>query len=228
MKLTILIADDDAVLRHLICDMLRKQQYIPIEAANGRETLDIFFSRNDIDLVILDVMMPIYDGREVLREIREHSDVPVLMLTALGEEKDEVSGLRGGADDYISKPFSYTVFMARIDSLLRKTKKEQTSRLSAGDLDIDQVTHKVSICKTEIPLNNKEYNLLLYLVKNRGIVVDREKILAAVWGYNFEGDIRTIDVHVKMIRSKMLHCGDYIRTIRGSGYTFEVNDEKDN
>lgn len=225
MKLNVLIAEDDAVFRRLICDILRKQSYEPIEAADGGEAIDYFFSRTDIDLVILDIMMPVYDGREVLKEIRAHSDVPVIMLTALGEEKDEIRGLMGGADDYIAKPFSYTVFIARVEALLRKAKKARSAKLVAGQLEIDQTTHKVMIAADEILLNNKEYNLLLYLIKNKGIVLDREKILYAVWGYDFAGDIRTIDTHVKMLRSKLLHCQSYIKTVRGSGYVFEVTDE---
>lgn len=228
MKITILVADDDEIYRNLICDILKKQNYITIEASDGKEAIDIFYSRTDIDLVILDVMMPKYDGWEVLKEIRENSDIPVVMLTALGDEKNEVSGLKIGADDYISKPISYIIFIARIESLLRKIKKEKETKYIFKDLEIDCANHKVFVRKTEVILNNKEYKLLLYLIKNRGIVLEREKILFAVWGFNFEGYIRTIDSHIKMLRGKLLHCGDYIKTIRGVGYCFEVENEKNN
>lgn len=169
--------------------------------------------------------MPVYDGWEVLKEIREQSDVPILMLTALGDERYEVEGLSGGADDYISKPFSYAIFTARIESLLRKKKRENESRKTFGKLFIDRSNHKVMVENEEIILNNKEYHLLLYFMTNKGIVLDREKILYGVWGYDFEGDIRTIDAHIKMLRSKLLDCSGYIKTVRGTGYVFEVDDE---
>lgn len=228
MALHILVADDDAVFRRLLCDIIKKQGYEVLEAANGQEAIDIFFGRTDINLFILDVMMPIYDGWEVLKEIRERSDIPVLMLTALGDEKHEVKGLSKGADDYIAKPFSYEVLVARINSLLRKAKKESSQNITIGELHIDQSSHKVFIGEDELVLNNKEYCLLLYFIKNKKIVLSREKILFGVWGYDFDGDIRTIDAHIKMLRAKLLHCSSYIKTIRGSGYVLEVEDEKFN
>jgi DNA-binding response OmpR family regulator len=172
-------------------------------------------------------MMPVYDGWEVLKEIRHHSDVPVLMLTALGDERNEVKGLSDGADDYIAKPFSYPVFTARVEALLRKTKRQHIEKLSAGEIIIDRSAHKVWVADEEIVLNNKEYSLLAYLLKNSGLVLDRDKILENVWGYDFEGDIRTIDAHIKMLRSKLGLCGGYIKTIRGTGYLFEVDYEKE-
>lgn len=228
MALYILVADDDAVFRRLLCDIIKKQGYEVLEAANGQEAIDIFFSRTDISLLVLDVMMPVYDGFEVLKEVRERSDIPVLMLTALGDEKHEVKGLSKGADDYIAKPFSYEVLVARINSLLRKAKKESLQNIYIGDIQIDQSSHKVFIGKEELILNNKEYSLIIYFIKNKNIVLSREKILCGVWGYDFDGDIRTIDSHIKMLRAKLLHCNGYIKTIRGSGYVFEVEDEKFN
>lgn len=228
MDITVLIAEDDSVFRQLICDIIKKRGYSVIEAVNGMEAVDKFFSNGRIDLCILDVMMPVYDGWEVLKEIRQHSDVPVMMLTALGDEKHEICGFSNGADDYIAKPFSYPIFVARVDALLRKVKKERDNIISVGDLLINQTTHQVLVGEQELILNHKEYHLLLYLVKNIHIVLTREKILEGVWGYDFDGDIRTIDAHIKMLRSKLLSCNSYIKTIRGSGYLFEVTDEKIN
>ncbi|KZL93987.1 response regulator transcription factor [Clostridium magnum] len=224
MDMKILIADDDPIFRELVCDIIKKEGYISVEACNGQQAIDIFFDSKDIDLLILDVMMPIYDGWEVLKEIREHSEVPVIMLTALGDEKHEVFGLKKGADDYISKPFSYEVFVARLNVLLRKIKKSRLDEMKIGRMRIKQETHRVSICDSEIELNRKEYSLLIYLIENRNRVLTREQILRNIWGYDFEGDIRTIDTHIKTLRAKLLSCGEYIKTVRGSGYMFEVDE----
>ncbi|GAA0077082.1 response regulator transcription factor [Clostridium sp. CTA-5] len=224
MDIKVLIADDDNVFRELVCDIVRKEGCIPIEACDGQQAIDTYFNLNDIDLLILDVMMPIYDGWEVLTQIREYSDVPIIMLTALGDEKNEVMGFKNGADDYISKPFSYQVFIARLNRLLTKIRKERTDDIIVGDIKINQKAHKVMINDIEIDLNRKEYNLLIYFTQNSGRVLTREQILYRIWGHNFEGDIRTIDTHVKTLRAKLLKCGDYIKTIRGSGYMFEVGD----
>lgn len=222
MSINILVADDDDVLRGLICDILKKQGYCPIPAADGKQSLDIYFSSTDISLCILDVMMPIYDGWKVLEEIREKDDTPILMLTALEDEQNEVKGLLCGADDYIAKPFSYPVFIARVESLLRKVKKEYDSVQEYGNLIINKQTHKVFVYDDEIYLNNKEYRLLCYLATNKNIVLDREKILSHIWGFDFEGDIRTVDAHIKMLRNKLNQCASYIVTVRGVGYKFEV------
>ena len=222
MDIKILIAEDDNVFRDLVCDIAKKEGYIPIEACDGKEAIDIFFGKNAIDLVILDVMMPIYDGWEVLKEIRGKSDVPVIMLTALGDEKHEVLGLKKGADDYIGKPFSYEIFVARLNNIIKRIKKKYSNEIIAGKIKIDQVTHKVKINDLEIKLNPKEYNLLIYFVKNINIVLMREQILEKVWGYDFDGDIRTIDTHIKTLRAKLSNEGNYIKTVRGSGYMFEV------
>lgn len=222
MDIKILVADDDRVFRELVCDIVRKEGYYPVEAGDGLQAMDIFFGSKDIDLVILDVMMPVYDGWEVLKEIREHSDVPVIMLTALGDEKHEVFGFKKGADHYIAKPFSYEIFIARLNSLLRKLKNERQSEIIIGEITVNQATHKVTVCSMEIDLNRKEYKLLIYFIKNRDHVLTREQILSSIWGYDFEGDIRTIDTHIKTLRQKLSGCSDYIKTVRGSGYMFEV------
>ncbi|MEI7556446.1 response regulator transcription factor [Candidatus Chlorohelix sp.] len=224
MNIKILVADDDPVFRELVCDIVRKQGYNPIEAGDGQQALDLYFSSNDFDLLLLDVMMPQYNGWEVLKEIREHSDVPIIMLTALGDEVHEVQGLRKGADDYISKPFSYEVFVARLNTLLRKIKKERFDEITVGELKINQAAQRVTVGDLEIELNRKEYNLLIYLLKNRNRVLSREQILSSIWGYDFEGDVRTIDTHVKTLRAKLSSCGEYIKTVRGSGYMFEMNE----
>ncbi|NRV85859.1 DNA-binding response OmpR family regulator [Clostridium beijerinckii] len=198
MDIKILIAEDDNIFRDLVCDIVRKEGYMPIEACDGEEAINMFFNNNDIDLVILDVMMPVYDGWEVLKEIREKSEVPIIMLTALGDEKHEVLGLKKGADDYIGKPFSYEIFVARLNNIVKKVKKRFSDEIAVGNLRIYQRTHKVVIDDEEIKLNPKEYNLLLYLVGNANTVLSREQILDKVWGYNFDGDIRTIDTHIKL------------------------------
>lgn len=228
MEIKILIAEDDQMFMDLVCDIVKKEGYIPVKANHGKEAIDIFFSSKDIDIVILDIMMPIYDGWEVLKEIREHSEVPVIMLTALGDERNEVLGLKKGADEYISKPFSYPVFIARLNSIIRKLNKDRFEEIRIGKIKIDQETHKVIVEGLKVDLNHKEYNLLIYLVKNKHRVLTREQILINVWGYDFEGDIRTIDTHIKTLRAKLLICGNYIKTVRGSGYMFEVKNNEDN
>lgn len=227
MGIKILIAEDDGVFRKLIYDILIQKGYCVLEATNGREAIDLFFNNTNIALCIFDVMMPIYDGWEVLKEIRKKSDVPIMMLTALGDERNEIKGLSTGADDYISKPFSYPIFVARVEALLRVVKKQNLEKQVVGDIFIDGSNHKVWVGKNEIILNNKEYHLLVYFINNKGIVLGREKILDNLWGYDFEGDIRTVDSHVKMLRNKLGSCCNYIRTIRGTGYIFEVKNEKE-
>lgn len=188
----------------------------------------MFFSDNEIDMIILDVMMPKLDGWEVLREIREYSEVLIIMLTALGDERHEVLGLKKEADDYIAKPFGYEVFVARLNNLLRKVKRAGLSILVIGDLTINQAQRLVMLKEKEIELNPKEYSLLLYLARNRDLVLTREMILNNIWGYDFEGDSRTVDTHIKTLRAKLLVGGRYIKTIRGSGYAFRVDENEDN
>lgn len=222
MQIRVLVADDDAALRALICDIVRQQGYEPVEAADGKDAIDYFFSGAEPGLVILDVMMPIYDGWEVLKEIRAKSDVPVIMLTALDDEQSEVTGLKHGADDYLTKPFRYAVFVARLNALLRRTNRDFAGAQHFGELTIEPEKRRVLAAGTEVILSNKEFLLLSLLIQNRGVVFSREKLLTKIWGYDFEGDERTVDTHIKTLRQKMLSCGTMIQTVRGAGYRFEV------
>jgi len=228
MNITILVADDDELMRDLVCDIIRKEGYSVVAASDGQQALDIFFGSNNIDLIILDVMMPAINGWDVLKEIREHSEVPIIMLTALGDIEHEVLGFKKGADDYISKPFSYEVIVARINALLRKLKKERLSTINCGPLEINQETMRVTIDNCDAGLNRKEFSLLIYFLRNKNRVLTRDQILNSVWGYDFDGDIRTIDTHVKTLRAKLLEGGKYIKTVRGTGYMFEVNEDENN
>ncbi len=221
MKLKILVADDDKSLRGLICDILNKQGYETIAACDGNQAINKFEINTDVRLVILDVMMPGLSGFEVLDLIRRSSEVPVLMLTALDDEKSEINGLETGANDYITKPFSYPVFVARVESLLRNMKKEKMSNVKIGELELQRTSHRVLISDDEIQLNNKEYKLLDFLVSNRGIVLSRSKILDVIWGYNYDGNDTTINTHIKTLRSKIGPCAMYIKTIKGTGYMFD-------
>lgn len=219
----ILIADDEEVLRDLLQDILEKEGYQVLTAKDGEEALEIFFETEDIDLILLDVLMPKIDGWKVLTEIRDYSNVPIIMLTALGTSKDEIEGLLAGADDYIAKPFSYEVLLARVNTQFRRNNIEQTEPMEVGSIKIDQLRQKVFVENKFVRLNNKEYHLLIYLVKNKGIVLNRYQIVTTIWGYDYEGSERTVDTHVKMLRAKLGFCGDYIKTVRGQGYCFEIN-----
>ena len=223
MAVSLLVADDDDLLRNLVKEVLEDEGYQVYAAADGQETVDIFWEHPEIALVILDIMMPKMDGIEVLQEIRERTDIPVLMLTALGDSSSELSCLRNGASDFVSKPFHYDILVERVKNLLRLTKAQNLEKMELGMLEIDPVAHKVFVQKEEIILNNKEFQLLEFLVNNQNIVLSREKILDRIWGYDYEGDIRTIDTHVKMLRANLKEAGRYIKTIRGVGYSFEVD-----
>lgn len=221
----ILIADDDYLLRDLIKDILEKEDYEILEAEDGMETLECFQKHSDISLILLDIMMPGKDGMEVLREIRKTSDVPVIMLTALGDSRSELRGFRAGACDYISKPFHGEVLLARIRAALAyKAPKPDKDRWKAGSLEVDLKGCHVLVDGKECVLTNKEYQLLLYLMENKNIVLTRDQILEHVWGFDYEGDIRTIDTHIKMLRIDLAQCGNYIRTVRGIGYAFQTED----
>ena len=222
MQIQVLVADDDPSLRALICDIVRQQGYEAMEAADGKEAIDKFFSGAEPGLVILDVMMPLYDGWETLKEIRARSDVPVMMLTALDDEQSEVTGLRHGADDYLAKPFRYAVFVARLNALLRRTNRELSAAQTFGDLTLELEKHRVFVSGAEVVLSNKEFLLLALLAQNQGIVFSREKLLSKIWGFDFEGDARTVDTHIKTLRQKLCSCGEMIQTVRGAGYRFEV------
>ena len=222
--LKILVVDDEARMRKLVKDFLVNKGFSVIEAADGEEAVDVFFAQKDIALVILDVMMPKMDGWEVLKTIRKYSQVPVIMLTARGEERDELQGFALGVDEYISKPFSPKILVARVDAILRRSNAAASEVLDVGGIRIDKAAHQVTIDGKEIELSYKEFELLTYFVENQGIALSREKILNNVWNYDYFGDARTIDTHVKKLRSKLGAKGEYIKTIWGMGYKFEVND----
>ena len=215
----ILVADDERVMCELICDILQNQGYETIVAHDGKEALDLF-KQEHADLIVLDVMMPKYDGWTVLEKIREFSDVPIIILTALESERNELRGLTTGADDYIVKPFSYEVFVARVNVLLKKQLRKNNSVLKWGDLSINKLNCKAYVKEKEIQLTNMEYNLLLYLADNENIVKSREQIFRAVWGSDNSHTSRTIDTHIKVLRAKLGACADYIQTVRGRGYCF--------
>ena len=222
-KVKILVVDDESRMRKLVRDFLIRKDYEVVEASDGQEAVDIFFEQNDISLIILDVMMPKMDGWEVLREIREYSEVPVIMLTAKGDETDELKGFDSGADEYISKPFSPKILVARVDALLRRSNLiSEEARIESGGIVVDKAAHTVTIDGSQIELSFKEFELLTYFMENQGLALSREKILNHVWNYDYFGDARTIDTHVKKLRSKMGDKGDYIKTIWGMGYKFEV------
>jgi two-component system response regulator ResD len=215
----IMIADDETRLRRLVGDFLKNEGYHILEAKDGKEALDIFNNEPDISLVILDVMMPEYDGWVVCREIRKLSRIPVIMLTARGEEFDELFGFEIGADEYITKPFSPKILVARVNALLRRVRADLRS---FNDLEINDDAHLVYVRKNVLDLSPKEYDLLLYLVENMGRALSREQILNYVWGMGYFGDLRTVDTHINRLRSKLTHVSHYVQTVRGFGYRFEV------
>ena len=195
-----------------------------LEAGDGEEAVDVFFSTKGIDLLVLDVMMPRMDGWEVVREIRKVSEVPIIMLTAKDQENDELQGFDLGVDEYISKPFSPKILVARIEAILRRTRQQDGEVLKAGGIVLDEAAHMVTIDDKSIDLSFKEFELLSYFMKNEGRALTRENILNQVWNYDYFGDARTIDTHVKKLRNKMGSKGAYIRTIWGMGYKFEVQE----
>lgn len=222
-KTKILVVDDESRMRKLVKDFLVRQGYTVLEAADGMEAMDCFYEDKDIALVILDVMMPKMDGWQVCREIRMHSKVPIIMLTARSEERDELQGFDLGVDEYISKPFSPKILVARVEAILRRTQGSgNTDEISAGGIVVDKAAHTVMSDGSPVDLSFKEFELLTYFIENQGIALSREKILNNVWNYDYFGDARTIDTHVKKLRSKLGDKGEYIKTIWGMGYKFEV------
>jgi DNA-binding response OmpR family regulator len=222
----ILVVDDEERMRKLLRDFLTKRGYEVLEAGDGEEALDLFYSDKEISLIILDVMMPKLNGIEVCKEIREHSKVPIIMLTAKSGESDELGGFEVGADEYISKPFSPKILVARVEAILRRTNQtEENQLLTAGAITVDRAAHIVTIDGERIELSYKEFELLTYFMENAGLALSREKILNSVWNYDYFGDARTIDTHVKKLRSKMGAYGEYIKTIWGMGYKFEVEEQ---
>ena len=221
--LKVMVVDDEARMRKLVRDFLVRNDFDVVEAADGQEAVDKFYEQKDIALIILDVMMPKMDGWEVVREIRKTSKVPIIMLTARSEERDELLGFELGVDDYISKPFSPKTLVARVEAILRRTNTITSEDiLKAGAIEINKAAHEVKIDGKNVDLSYKEFELLSYFIENQGIALSREKILNSVWNYDYFGDARTIDTHVKKLRSKMGEHGDYIKTIWGMGYKFEV------
>ena len=222
--LKILVVDDESRMRKLVKDFLKKKDFEVVEAADGEEALDIFFKDKSISLIICDVMMPKINGFDVVKEIRQYSQVPIIMLTAKGEESDELNGFDLGVDEYISKPFSPKILVARVEAILRRSNNLSTGEIrKAGGIELDIAAHEVRIDGKEITLSFKEFELLNYFVMNQGVALSREKILNNVWNYDYFGDARTIDTHVKKLRSKLGEKGEYIKTIWGMGYKFEVD-----
>ena len=222
-QLKILVVDDETRMRKLVGDFLKKNGYQVIEAADGSEALDIFFEQQDIALIILDVMMPKMDGWQVCKELRSYSKVPIIMLTAKAEERDELLGFELGVDEYITKPFSPKILVARVEAILRRVRAGNAEDiLSAGGIVVDRSAHSVTIDGEPIDLSYKEFELLVFFMENIGMALSREKILNSVWNYDYYGDARTIDTHVKKLRSKMGAKGDLIKTIWGLGYKLEV------
>lgn len=223
--LKILVVDDESRMRKLVKDFLTRKNFQVLEAGDGEEAMDIFYREKDINLIILDVMMPKMDGWEVCREIRKTSKVPIIMLTARSDERDELLGFELGVDEYISKPFSPKILVARVEAILRRTGQSNPEDvISCGGIVIDKAAHIASVDGAPMELSFKEFELLTYFLENEGIALSREKILNSVWNYDYFGDARTIDTHVKKLRSKMGNKGEYIKTVWGMGYKFEVEE----
>ncbi len=222
-RLKILVVDDESRMRKLVRDFLVKDNYTVLEAGDGEEALDIFYQQKDIALIILDVMMPKMDGWQVCREVRAGSKVPIIMLTARTDERDELLGFELGVDEYIMKPFSPKVLVARVAAILRRTSQLDANKIiSCGGIEVNKEAHQVLVDGRQVDLSYKEFELLVYFMENRGIALSREKILNNVWNYDYFGDARTIDTHVKKLRSKLGEKGDMIRTIWGMGYKLEA------
>ena len=222
-KLKVLVVDDESRMRKLVRDFLVKKDFIVIEAENGADAVDIFFDDKDIRLIIMDVMMPVMNGYDAVKTIRQYSHVPIIMLTAKGEERDELLGFELGVDEYISKPFSPKILVARVEALLRRSLNVKTDSTEVGRIVLDKAAHQVTVDGEPVDLSFKEFELLTYFIENQGIALSRENILNHVWNYDYFGDARTIDTHVKKLRSKLGECGSYIKTIWGMGYKFEVD-----
>lgn len=224
-KIKILVVDDESRMRKLIRDFLEREGYQIVEAADGVEAMDCFYEDKEIDLIILDVMMPKMDGWEVCKEVREHSKVPIMMLTARAEEQNELKGFELGVDEYMTKPFSPKILVARVGAILKRAKNLSVEAvINAGGIFINKAAHMVTIDGENIDLSVKEFELLNFFVENQGLALSREKILNHVWNYDYFGDARTIDTHVKKLRSKLGDKGNYIKTIWGMGYKFEVEE----
>ena len=223
-SLKILVVDDESRMRKLVKDFLTKKGFTVIEAGDGEEAVDKFFEVKDIALIILDVMMPKMDGWQVCREIRQYSKVPIIMLTAKSDEKDELQGFDLGVDEYITKPFSPKILVARVEAILRRSNVlAADDTMEVGGIELNKAAHEVLIDGKSVDLSYKEFELLAYFMSNQGVALSRERILNNVWNYDYFGDARTIDTHVKKLRSKLGAKGEYIKTIWGMGYKFEVD-----
>ena len=223
-SLKILVVDDESRMRKLVKDFLTKKGFTVIEAGDGEEAVDKFFEVKDSALIILDVMMPKMDGWQVCREIRQYSKVPIIMLTAKSDEKDELQGFDLGVDEYITKPFSPKILVARVEAILRRSNVlAADDTMEAGGIELNKAAHEVLIDGKSVELSYKEFELLAYFMSNQGVALSRERILNNVWNYDYFGDARTIDTHVKKLRSKLGAKGEYIKTIWGMGYKFEVD-----
>ena len=226
-KYKILIVDDETRMRKLIGDFLLSSDFDVLEASDGEEALEVFYKNKGISLIVLDVMMPKLDGYETLKMIRKDSKVPVILLTAKGEENDQIKGFVSGADDYVPKPFSPKVLVARINAILRRNETDEKV-VDIGGIKIDKTAHQVYIDNEPIDFSFKEFELLDYLIENKGVALTREKILNAVWNFDYYGDARTVDTHIKKVRAKLADKGEYIKTLWGFGYKFEVDEKKQN
>ena len=220
----VLVVDDEARMRKLVKDFLMIKGFHVLEAEDGEQAVDLFFKDKDIQLVILDVMMPKMDGWDVCRTIRRYSQVPIVMLTARSDERDELLGFELGVDEYISKPFSPKILVARIEAILRRKNAVTGEVLNTAGIRVDKDAHEVFVDGEQVELSNKEFELLSYFMENQGMALSREKILNNVWNYDYFGDARTIDTHVKKLRSKLGAKGDLIKTVWGMGYKFEVEE----
>ena len=218
----VMIVDDEERIRKVVRDFLEKESFQVLEASDGERALDLFYDNPDVALILLDVMMPNMDGWQVCREIRESSQVPIIMLTARADERDELKGFEIGVDEYIAKPFSPKVLMARVNAILRRTGSAKEEKLERGAITLDRVAHEVTVDGERVDLSYKEFELLAYFMENQGVALSRENILNQVWNYDYYGDARTIDTHVKKLRNKLGERGDYIQTIWGMGYKFDV------
>lgn len=223
-NIKVLVVDDESRMRKLVKDFLAREGYTVVEAGDGMEAMDIFYEEKDVALVILDVMMPKMDGWQVCREIRQYSKVPIIMLTAKSDEKDELQGFDLGVDEYITKPFSPKILVARVEAILRRSNVlAADDTMEAGGIELNKAAHEVLIDGKSVELSYKEFELLAYFMSNQGVALSRERILNNVWNYDYFGDARTIDTHVKKLRSKLGAKGEYIKTIWGMGYKFEVD-----
>ena len=222
MPQKVMIVDDESRIRKLVRDYLEREDFYVLEAGDGEEAMDLFYANPDVALILLDVMMPKMDGWQVVREIRETSKVPIIMLTARADEKDELRGFELGVDEYVAKPFSPKVLIARVAAILRRTNSAQEETLTEGAITLDKTAHEVRVDGERVDLSYKEFELLAYFMENKGVALSREKILNNVWNYDYYGDARTIDTHVKKLRSKLGERGNYIQTIWGMGYRFDV------